>query len=1839
MGPPIIAKADEAGNVHIVEQESAASRNARARGVVNNVKALIGYFDLDPNRVLDILLDIFASNIVLHWPFFLAVLEASSWGRAASLQTERSSRQNGSAMDVDAKTPEAYFGPVNLDIKTDEGHRKVAQILGFKFGYYQMQDVNDRVPEELYLLAAILIREGNVRFQDLYTHLTPDEKGMTALHEKFKTALSDRASNVSGNALSMAAPLTIDDNEKGDTALSDSKDAFAKKADAPPPKEPPNQVLGLLEALLAIGQLKHALFILGRYPWLCSAFPRVADLYSRLLSVIIEPAYAAISLSTQHSVLARASQPVVRMRYDAKRREMVPMSPPQWRITSTAPEPLSTANNSFAYFFGPWKEALPQCQAGEVLQDFVPLLRILGSNLWRHPSLFQRICRLGKVAMRTAVLRNDDRSGWLEVVRSFLLPTLSMTSGNSGLVSEVWVILRHLPYTERYALYGEWKHALYRRPELRVRQAETEKEAKGILKRISSDNVKLSGRSLAKASHANPTIFFTVALNQVQSYSNLIAPIVECAKYLTHFEYDIFGFNLMDALSNPEKERTKQDGTSVSLWLQSLAAFTGTLYRRYAMMDCSAVLQYIANQLKENNSKDLIIIRELVLKMAGIEPLANLSDAQVAALTGGRLLHMEAMMVANAGITTQARSQMRRSGARLLHALMQSRMAMPLLILIAQQRQACIHLVSNSEAHLKYLGNLFDTCQEVLFQYVEFLHNQLEPQAYAELIPSLEDLCRRFEIEPAIAFHIVRPRLTLRLRAIEAKENEGRLRRELLARKTNGAAKESLTPKAEDGENSPKDGAPPVNEGTEVVDNSTTKASDNPPKDEASEAQDASAAPEVQDVQMDTTESKTKVEDAQIEEIALETKPAIREALEEVSRAADSILPEKVKGVLGVNFYGTFWQLGLSDITVPVERYDQEIKGLQRIIDDNPEVRKVVPKARQQAQDLIKQLRTELKEQTLGHQAVRRRLVLEKDHWFPDGCNRNEVVYQLAQYCLIPRALISPTDAIFAGRLLRLMHTIGARNFASLTAYDRILIEVVGPTTFSATENEARNFARFLQTILADITAWYKDGARYKSEALGENLPGFQMRWANRHGGEDIPQSDRLDHSKFKTVTDKWHNMLRSTFRECLLSREYMRIRNATVIMTRIAPFFPMWETHGIELLDCVSAVATKEERGDLKILGQGLLATLKKEKKNWILSPSSAKKAAAATAAKAEASKAAETTTAKEPEKGALPASDAAKAKEKIAPPPAVNRSASTSDLPKRPPNDAATRQANKAVADAGTPTPTERSKDEARAGSVSDASREAASVPPSSRNASDSQDDSGVAAARQAALASMNQGTMNPPRVPANTSDRHVSSTQRDDARSSVSRRDRERDAAGTSTPRSRDGRSREVSPSAASDHATSARSQHKHGDSRRSSRAGSETSDGKRERPSRDTDRGRRESERDSERGPAKPERQEAHSRRERERSERESARERPSERDRGNARARDDERNMPRQGGREYERSGAAREAGRDADARGPQEDAGWGSRVREDPRADRDRTSTPDRKTLDRNDPRQPSRMSRTHSSSDISSQDRGTRGTPRETIDTRQPTRETREPSGTYTPTRTDNGERDSRGRETEAPASPGTSKKRSLADRLSMSETRASPIESGRNGHAAADDTQGRRGDDSAAAAPSPGDEPNKRARTSRGGRGTGDDRYDVDTRSPLRSERSDRSQYAASDPHGQAQQGISIHGQGRGGGGGGAATAPPYTRRDSQQEGRGYGGAADGRGGRGDARELLGGARGGSVSARTTPDVYRSSAASSVPAHDPRSDRHASGGSGRGDRRGGRDKDQRRRERRSGA
>lgn len=115
---------------------------------------------------------------------------------------------------------------------------------------------------------------------------------------------------------------------------------------------------------------------------------------------------------------------------------------------------------------------------------------------------------------------------------------------------------------------------------------------------------------------------------------------MDALKFLTSLSYDVLGYCLVEALASTGRDRFKYNGTSLSDWLQSLANFCGAIYKKYNI-ELSGLLQYVGNQLKAHKSLDLLILKEIVQKMAGIEAAEEMTGEQLNAMCGGELLRGE----------------------------------------------------------------------------------------------------------------------------------------------------------------------------------------------------------------------------------------------------------------------------------------------------------------------------------------------------------------------------------------------------------------------------------------------------------------------------------------------------------------------------------------------------------------------------------------------------------------------------------------------------------------------------------------------------------------------------------------------------------------------------------------------------------------------------------------------------------------------------------------------------------------------------------------------------------------------------------------------------------------------------------------------------------------------------------------------------------------------------------------------------------------------------------------------------------------------------------------------
>ncbi|RKP07716.1 transcription factor/nuclear export subunit protein 2-domain-containing protein [Thamnocephalis sphaerospora] len=741
----------------------AAVVEKRAQETLHRVQSLIGYFDLDPNRVLDILLDVYAYNLFRYHRYFLELIRAPLWHGNQDRPT------NGAAQAAAQKLGRP--GTVNV----------LAQLMGQKFAYYsrwqrEHTGKQTRTPEEVTFAAALLIHEGLMTVEDVLPHLTPTEEECNGEYIKYLTGKIDGLRSGGVGALAMAGALVDDTpgismNQSSSSiggAGGDSQSSSTPALVHPPP----HQRADLCAALLAIGSLNPALRLLARQPHLPNTRPDIALALGRVIDHLIEPIYAVVRPTPRRTVT------------------------PSGRHEYTC-DILTAAGGIF--FYAEWADKLEadQLSAAGSLVDIVGRLRRLLSylqlGLAKSPALFVKICRIAVHSLETAAATDTAMAAdtWASVIRDYLLPAVSCMRANPAALNELWQLLERYDYRMRFGMYGEWNRRYGENTRLAratkeksctwglvLARAKTESNIKRIMQRISAETIKESGRRLAKASHSTPTVAFHAILFQLRTYDNMTQSVTDAFKYFSRFGYDVLtcilyakaiaaGDYTMLELFASGQNRMQQDGQHISLWLRNLTSFCGQTIRRYSAVSVTAVAQYIVNQLRHGNTDDLFVLEQVIKEVSAIEAGAILTDHQLYASGGGETLRREALTV-------------------------EKRLA--LAVLIGQARRDMIYTSERDFLdNLKVLGNRYDQINATMLQYAEFLRDFTTPDEYDAVFTDLHTLCGRYALEPEVAFHWLRPKYLRAFRKALASASASSATETTATQSADAAVKEVVT--------------------------------------------------------------------------------------------------------------------------------------------------------------------------------------------------------------------------------------------------------------------------------------------------------------------------------------------------------------------------------------------------------------------------------------------------------------------------------------------------------------------------------------------------------------------------------------------------------------------------------------------------------------------------------------------------------------------------------------------------------------------------------------------------------------------------------------------------------------------------------------------------------------------------------------------------------------------------------------------------------------------------------------------------------------------------------------
>ena len=159
-------------------------------------------------------------------------------------------------------------------------------------------------------------------------------------------------------------------------------------------------------------------------------------------------------------------------------------------------------------------------------------------------------------------------------------------------------------------------------------------------------------------------------------------------------------------------------------------------------------------------------------------------------------------------------------------------------------------------------------------------------------------------------------------------------------------------------------------------------------------------------------------------------------------------------------------------------------------------------------------------------------------------------------------------------------------------------------TVTSCTENEAHRYGRFLAAMLDIVMRWHKSKEIFESECVG--FPGFvtKFRVATNDTPEDAKNSkDHVDYENYRHVVHKWHFKIAKALVVCLESKDYVQIRNALTILTKILPHFPVIAKLNGVIEKRIEKVCNdeKESRKDLYIKAMSYSGQLR-NRKNSVL-------------------------------------------------------------------------------------------------------------------------------------------------------------------------------------------------------------------------------------------------------------------------------------------------------------------------------------------------------------------------------------------------------------------------------------------------------------------------------------------------------------------------------------------------------------------------------------------------------------------------------------------------------------
>ncbi|CAN0221594.1 unnamed protein product, partial [Discosporangium mesarthrocarpum] len=236
---------------------------------------------------------------------------------------------------------------------------------------------------------------------------------------------------------------------------------------------------------------------------------------------------------------------------------------------------------------------------------------------------------------------------------------------------------------------------------------------------------------------------------------------------------------------------------------------------------------------------------------------------------------------------------------------------------------------------------------------------------------------------------------------------------------------------------------------------------------------------------------------------------------------------------------------------------------------------------------MVNRLQEEMKQQQNHVKEVKKRLKSLKGELFPpDTPGQYFNTKVLLQHCVGPRLGMGPDDALFCSKFFHTLHMVEATNFHSLSFFE-LSMSCFLPSLYGKSQSEAASLGFYLKDCLNTFREWRADMAIFTIEA--GNKHGFSVPKSadNAPGGDQ--KMVQLGLAEFRRRSDGWSIQVTNTLLWALKSTEFIYVKCALIIISKVVEVYPWGRREGEALLNKVSNMAKHEDRPDIRVLAKRL--------------------------------------------------------------------------------------------------------------------------------------------------------------------------------------------------------------------------------------------------------------------------------------------------------------------------------------------------------------------------------------------------------------------------------------------------------------------------------------------------------------------------------------------------------------------------------------------------------------------------------------------------------------------------